>query len=674
MADSSPERQDPLWAVVPVYDIATDSLRMRCLGRTLSRLQSQNVPTLIVEAAPAGKPAVPRRLCTHRLTLALSDRHAGLWQKEALCNLAETNLPATCTKIVFCDADASWPRDDWPDLVSQLLDRYPFVQPFERVEYERPDGSIGRTWSARLRARRSDRGVVGLAHAFRRDTFRAIGGYYDRAITGGADEFALAAAHPSRKPIDRLQHHPAILDDATAWLNRARRIIGGQATYAPLTIRHLWHGHRPAGYYRRTHRRLEEVAPELDVRRDLLKQRNGLLAWRDPASPPARHLRSVTAARRSLAASSATSTPRKPIAVCAVLAQLRGGGAAMSICEWITAMQARAAATGVHWAGVAIKSLRRADPWVLARIAEQCPVWAPRSQVASTAPRGVVPCPSWADAVSRAIEAADVIHPWGFKHRPPGRWESNLVCVANGSGRWMSTRLEPWADHIAAGWALSAPALKAVPSPMRHKFQIIRWPLDRSRLLPSRPPHHIRRELGIAPGDRVLLWMGRLSPLKRPHRALQCLQHLPDHWRLLCLGISQKSTWKPGPRHARLIASPRVKMTSCPPHRIGNLLAIADACIHTSNGEGGPRVAAEAWAAGVPLVSTPVGLVAEHRDTPLARIVAPRADGKTWANAVREAARDRHQAIHAKQWAHTQCDPDRQVQRLCEVFRRAAAP
>ena len=58
-----------------------------------------------------------------------------LWQKERLLNIALENLPHTVTKVMWLDSDLIFLNDDWVIETSEMLDRFPVVQPFGWMTY-----------------------------------------------------------------------------------------------------------------------------------------------------------------------------------------------------------------------------------------------------------------------------------------------------------------------------------------------------------------------------------------------------------------------------------------------------------------------------------------------------------------------------------------------------------
>ncbi len=116
-------------------------------------------------------------------------------------------------------------------------------------------------------------------------------------------------------------------------------------------------------------------------------------------------------------------------------------------------------------------------------------------------------------------------------------------------------------------------------------------------------PVYIRQGApGAAPRARNILWIGRLEPQKDPGLALRTIQALDGSARLTMLGDGAL-----GGDIKRQVAAmgltDRVILAGHVP-RIEPYLAACDALLITSRYEGGPAVAVEALAQGVPVVST----------------------------------------------------------------------
>ena len=152
------------------------------------------------------------------------------------------------------------------------------------------------------------------------------------------------------------------------------------------------------------------------------------------------------------------------------------------------------------------------------------------------------------------------------------------------------------------------------PSVIEHLHQKARIPLDRLQLVRggvdveriNRAAPVERSSLGIGPRDRILLWVGRLDPVKGLDHLLRAVQavvsQMPAH--LLLVGD--------GPEKNRLVELVRALRLESHVYFLGprldvpSLLKVADAFVFPSRTEGLPNALLEAMAAGAPIVATNV--------------------------------------------------------------------
>jgi glycosyltransferase involved in cell wall biosynthesis len=177
----------------------------------------------------------------------------------------------------------------------------------------------------------------------------------------------------------------------------------------------------------------------------------------------------------------------------------------------------------------------------------------------------------------------------------------------------------------------------------------------------------VRRELGCGPGDLVIIQVARLDYLKDHATALRAfaevLRHRPDA-RLLLVGE--------GPEHAameaeslRLGLGAHVRLLGLRKD-VARLLFAADLFLLTSISEGIPLTVIEAMAAGLPVVSTRVGGVAEVVEEGRTGLLAPSGDARALAGKVArlagdaalrrrmgDAGRDRARALFSEPLMHT---------------------
>ncbi|MCL6543977.1 MAG: glycosyltransferase [Bryobacteraceae bacterium] len=147
----------------------------------------------------------------------------------------------------------------------------------------------------------------------------------------------------------------------------------------------------------------------------------------------------------------------------------------------------------------------------------------------------------------------------------------------------------------------------------------------------------LRRHLGIAAGERVVLTVGRLSQEKGHADALRVFRLLRDRMpaqplRLLIVGD--------GPERRRLGAlADRLGLAhdvifAGHQDQIASYYAAADVFLLASHSEGSPNVLLEAMSAGLPVVATRVGGVPELAEDGVEALLAGRGNHEALADAV----------------------------------------
>lgn len=187
-------------------------------------------------------------------------------------------------------------------------------------------------------------------------------------------------------------------------------------------------------------------------------------------------------------------------------------------------------------------------------------------------------------------------------------------------------RLSRLPDAVVANSAAGRRAHEALGYRPR-RWAIIPNGIDTARFRPDAEARRaVRAEWGIAEGERLIGFVGRLHPVKDPGNLLAAAAELararrdfrvaivgddPDGMRpdledrARGLGVADRLVW----------AGPRADMPRV--HNAFDVLALA------SHAEGFPNVVAEAMASGVPCVATDVGDAREIAG-PAARVVPPR--------------------------------------------------
>ena len=182
-----------------------------------------------------------------------------MWQKERLLNVAVAQLPESCTKVGWFDADLIFKEPDWLERTSAALENYMVVQPFShavRMHRDNADDGTGllyesftscfvRDPSLARTKKFNNHGHTGFAWAARRE-FVAECGFYDACLTGSGDHlmahaFAAAVAKSPCMP-HMIGPSQAYARHFVKWAVKARDFVGGKLGVVPGRILHLWHG------------------------------------------------------------------------------------------------------------------------------------------------------------------------------------------------------------------------------------------------------------------------------------------------------------------------------------------------------------------------------------------------------------------------------------------------
>lgn len=156
--------------------------------------------------------------------------------------------------------------------------------------------------------------------------------------------------------------------------------------------------------------------------------------------------------------------------------------------------------------------------------------------------------------------------------------------------------------------------------------------LPRRAVVTLHDPVYVRP---AAPSSRTggcnILWIGRLEPQKDPLLALQIMKTMGGHLTILGDGALRGDIER---RIAAMGLEMRVRLAGYVPE-IESYLVAADALLITSRYEGGPAVAVEALAQGVPVVSTDCSFLLHDLITsPEAGRIVPSRDAGTIAAAL----------------------------------------
>lgn len=262
-------------------------------------------------------------------------------------------------------------------------------------------------------------------------------------------------------------------------------------------------------------------------------------------------------------------------------------------------------------------------------------------------------------AAARAVMAlSDVVVCWGITDLAPlvpAARRPKIIGVSHGSpgSAWNVECVEGMARVADVRAAVSLHAARAWPGGA-DGVAVIPNAVDPAAMVPGRPREAIRRELGILPGEVACLAVGWVSEGKRVHLAAAGVARLGAPFRLFVAGD--------GPKQDEVRAAGGDRVTILGRREdVADLMAAADLLVHPSASEGMALVHVEAMMAGLPVISTPVGHLADEPE--LARIVPLDAGPTGWAAAIAADWRDgtarRQRVVLARAAAEADCTVDR---------------
>lgn len=157
----------------------------------MNTLKEKNIPYFVAECVFNNrKPQIPNA------TLVVHS-NSYMFYKEQLINNLEKLVPEQYTKLMIMDGDIIFDSPDWVDQVSMSLDTNDIIQPFNKACWLMPGNKIIRSWKYSYGHALTKNIPIdyqnihlyhpGFAWAFKRSTFRQMGGLYANAIIGGGD-------------------------------------------------------------------------------------------------------------------------------------------------------------------------------------------------------------------------------------------------------------------------------------------------------------------------------------------------------------------------------------------------------------------------------------------------------------------------------------------------------
>jgi len=324
-----------------------------------------------------------------------------------------------------------------------------------------------------------------------------------------------------------------------------------------------------------------------------------------------------------------------PLRVALLLPRLIVGG----VERWAVALTQSTAPDQIAWTGVAVMDGSYLDPCCAAALAQQTTLHTVRPAGAHDVGQPNVMRHSQPHSALRAAcENADVLIASGVGGLADllAGLDLQVVWVVHGDSQWEGYAAAINQPVVNRYVAVSQAAASTLPRPLQQQTTIIANGVDVRRCAPRAGRDAQRRQWGFDPQHKLIGYLGRQSPEKNPAAALLAAAELGGEYRAVYVGGGPLAGELQ--RQAAQLLPGRCLFTPFLPH-VGDALAALDVLIAASHTEGFSLTLVEAWLAGVPVVATPVGAVAELQAThgPLAAVIFLSPSAEALAQGVQQA-------------------------------------
>lgn len=218
------------------------------------------------------------------------------------------------------------------------------------------------------------------------------------------------------------------------------------------------------------------------------------------------------------------------------------------------------------------------------------------------------------EAISKLCREADIVVTWGIDALtsllPTPRPKVIAVHHGDQNAGWIGETV--WQAEVDEFVCVNRAAAEHIATVRKLPVHWIPNAIDLARIKPSRPVD--------TEGKRIVLFGHRMSEEKRPELAVEIAKRLPEGWLMVMAGD--------GPRRPLEVPA-NVRLVGQLP-TLADWLAVADCFLSLSTFEGFGLSMAEAHAASVPIVATPVGIAPEVAATVLPTDSTP----EQWATAI----------------------------------------
>lgn len=219
-------------------------------------------------------------------------------------------------------------------------------------------------------------------------------------------------------------------------------------------------------------------------------------------------------------------------------------------------------------------------------------------------------CPMYSGPVEcrDMVEHSDVVISWIVQNVSEYNDRDIPVVTVSHSppeSQWAKNFFESELSGITHGAAVSEAASTILPESLRHDAMVIPNGIDPGRMWSKKDAVEQLREWGVPLYDSVALFVGRLSAEKNCELIAGAVEFLPEHWHIVLIGESLVDSYAKSMQRDRVHIVP-------PTADVASAINAANAVIVASDYESFCYTTLEAWVAGVPVISTLVGIAKDN--------------------------------------------------------------
>lgn len=224
---------------------------------------------------------------------------------------------------------------------------------------------------------------------------------------------------------------------------------------------------------------------------------------------------------------------------------------------------------------------------------------------------GVAPVLTGVAGLHALAALCDVLVVWGvedWRSQIPSDYRGAIVLVSHGADNWTAEIFQN-CEEAEGLVAVSDVALHPLPAHERNRAWVIRNAVEPARVVARCSREEIRNDWGVPAEALALGLLARFTSEKDPLAVARAVRYLPSEWVGVMVGwVNDLPELQ---RRAEAIAPGRIYWPG-PTADVGSALAGMDTLLVASREEGFCYALSEAWLAGVPAVSTRVGIAREY--------------------------------------------------------------